>query len=107
MVNSLTALSFESFPQNSKSKIYTPRRGIREQWVGRGNDQDLINNFKEDVGASQKKVGGETVRRLVGLPDHIRVTHRKHSFRSCIRYGCSHPHENRFAHDPDCRTRSK
>ena len=52
-------------------------------------------------------MGAGTARRLMGLSDHAWVTHRKHSIRSCIWHGCSHPHENRFAHDPDHRTRTE
>ncbi|RVX22899.1 hypothetical protein CK203_008144 [Vitis vinifera] len=40
-------------------------------------------------------MGAGTARRLMGLSDHAWVTHRKHSVRSCIWHGCSHPHENR------------
>ena len=78
-----------------------------KQWAGKGNEQDLTDRFKEKIGASQRKVGGGAARHLVGLPDHARTTNRKHSFRSRIRNRRIHPHGNRFAHDPDCGTRSK
>ncbi|KAL6325883.1 hypothetical protein AAG906_038372 [Vitis piasezkii] len=63
---------------------------------GKGNEQDLTDCFKENTGANQRKVGGGTARRLVGLPDHARVTHRKHFFCYCIWHGRNHPHGNRF-----------
>ncbi|RVW12229.1 hypothetical protein CK203_084299 [Vitis vinifera] len=57
----------------------------------RSNEQDLTFSIKEKTGVSQRKVGGGTVRRLVGLPDNAQTTNRKHSFHTRIWNGRSHP----------------
>ncbi|KAL6342012.1 hypothetical protein AAG906_038258 [Vitis piasezkii] len=41
----------------------------------------------------------------MGLPNDAWMINRKHSFRSRIRNGRSHPHGNRLAHGPDYRAR--
>ena len=91
--------------QNPKFVLHTTLSP--KQWAGISDKQNLIDCLKEQVGASQRKVGRGTARRFMGLPDHAWATHRKHSLRPCIRHGRSHPHGNRLVHDSDCRTRTK
>ena len=88
------SIAFRNFCSELKiQNLYSTPWYPQSNGQAEANEQDLTVNIKEKTRASQRKVGGGAVRRLVGLPNDARMTNRNTHFALAYRIDAIIPTE--------------